>query len=156
MPLDRPLARLKQEQLSDINGLYGFYYFLNLKNNMQLIENASDRKLIGAYYTPPAIAKFILQWGINGSTDSSILEPSCGDGVFLEILAQDEMLYKQITAVEYEASEAEKARAITLHDAVVINADFHRFAWTRTNVLAWWWVILLSYAISTMILLSRN
>ena len=94
---------------------------------MQLIENASDRKLRGAYYTPPAIAKFILQWGINGSTDSSILEPSCGEGVFLEILAQDEMLYKQITAVEYEASEAEKARAITLHDAVVINADFHRF-----------------------------
>ena len=94
---------------------------------MQLIENASDRKLRGAYYTPPAIAKFILQWGINGSSDSSILEPSCGDGMFLEVLAQDEMLYKQITAVEYEASEAEKARAITLHDAVVINADFHRF-----------------------------
>lgn len=61
---------------------------------MQLIENASDRKLRGAYYTPPAIAKFILQWGINGSSDSSILEPSCGEGVFLEILAQDEMLYK--------------------------------------------------------------
>ena len=60
-------------------------------------------------------------------TIRTILEPSCGDGVFLEILAQDEMLYKQITAVEYEASEAEKARAITLHDAVVINADFHRF-----------------------------
>ena len=94
---------------------------------MQLIENATDRKLRGAYYTPPAIAKFILQWGINGSSDSSILEPSCGEGVFLEILAQEEMLYKQITAVEYEASEAEKARAITLHDAVVINADFHRF-----------------------------
>ena len=94
---------------------------------MQLIENATDRKLRGAYYTPPAIAKFILQWGINGSSDSSILEPSCGEGVFLEILAQDEMLYKQITSVEYEACEAEKARAIALHDAVVINADFHRF-----------------------------
>lgn len=94
---------------------------------MQLIENATDRKLRGAYYTPPAIAKFILQWGINGSTDSSILEPSCGNGVFLKILAQDEMLYQQVTAVEYEACEAEKARAITLHDAVVINADFHRF-----------------------------
>lgn len=94
---------------------------------MQLIEDATDQKLRGAYYTPPAIAKFILQWGINGSTDSSILEPSCGDGVFLESLANDNMLYKRVTAVEYEAGEAEKARAIALHDSEVINADFHRF-----------------------------
>ena len=65
---------------------------------MQLIENATDQKLRGAYYTPPAIAKFILQWGINGSTDFSILEPSCGDGVFLESLANDNMLYKRVIA----------------------------------------------------------
>ena len=94
---------------------------------MQLIENATDQKLRGAYYTPPAIAKFILQWGINGNTDSSILEPSCGDGVFLESLAKEEMLYNRVTAVEYEACEAEKARAIALHDCEVINTDFHRF-----------------------------
>lgn len=60
-PLARQWARLKPEQLSDINVLYGCYYFLKVKNNMQLIENATDRKLRGAYYTPPAIAKFILQ-----------------------------------------------------------------------------------------------
>ena len=34
---------------------------------MQLIEDASAQKLRGAYYTPPAIASFILHWGINGS-----------------------------------------------------------------------------------------
>ena len=50
---------------------------------MQLIEDASEQKLRGAYYTPPAIASFILHWGINGSTDADILEPSCGDGAFL-------------------------------------------------------------------------
>lgn len=32
------------------------------------------------------IAEFILRWGINGITDFDILEPSCGDGVFLEQL----------------------------------------------------------------------
>ena len=40
---------------------------------MQLIENATDQKLRGAYYTPPVIAKFILQWGINGNNDFIIV-----------------------------------------------------------------------------------
>ena len=94
---------------------------------MQLIENATDQKLRGAYYTPPAIAKFILQWGINGCNDLNILEPSCGDGVFLECMGNNGMSYNSVTAIEYEEKEAEKARAITLHDSEVINADFHRF-----------------------------
>ena len=94
---------------------------------MQLIEDASAQKLRGAYYTPSAIASFILHWGINGSTDADILEPSCGDGVFLEQMARENMLFHHATAVEYEAAEAEKARAIGLHNSEVINADFHRF-----------------------------
>ena len=94
---------------------------------MQLIEDVSAQKLRGAYYTPPTIASFILHWGINGSTDADILEPSCGDGVFLEQMARENMLFHHATAVEYEAAEAEKARAIGLHDSEVINADFHRF-----------------------------
>ena len=94
---------------------------------MQLIEEASEQKLRGAYYTPPAIASFILHWGINGSTDADILEPSCGDGVFLEQMAREQMAFHHVTAVEYEAIEAEKARAIGLHDSEIINSDFHRF-----------------------------
>lgn len=94
---------------------------------MQLIEDASEQKLRGAYYTPPPIASFILRWGINGSTDADILEPSCGDGVFLEQMAVEQMTFHHVTAVEYEDVEAEKARAIGLHDSEVINSDFHRF-----------------------------
>ena len=75
---------------------------------MQLIENATDQKLRGAYYTPPAIAKFILQWGINDSNDLNILEPSCGDGIFLECIWHDKMRYNSITAVEYERKEADR------------------------------------------------
>ena len=40
---------------------------------MQLIKDASAEKLRGAYYTPPAIASFILHWGINGGKDADIL-----------------------------------------------------------------------------------
>ena len=94
---------------------------------MQLIENATDQKLRGAYYTPPVRAKFILQWGINGNNNLNILEPSCGDGVFLECISNNKILYNSVTAVEYEVGEAEKARAIPLHDSEVINEDFHRF-----------------------------
>lgn len=94
---------------------------------MQLIENASAEKLRGAYYTPIEIAKFILQWGINGSLDAEILEPSCGDGVFLECLNNENMAFKNITAVEFETEEANKARAINLNNSNVINDDFHHF-----------------------------
>ena len=94
---------------------------------MQLIKDASAEKLRGAYYTPPAIASFILHWGINGSNDYDILEPSCGDGVFLECMSKDKMLFHSVSAVEYEKDEAEKARAINLHDTEVINDDFHHF-----------------------------
>lgn len=94
---------------------------------MQLIENATKQKLKGAYYTPPAIADFILRWGINGGNNAEILEPSCGDGVFLECIVNGNMLYKSVTAIEYENEEAKKARAIKLHDSNVVNGDFHRF-----------------------------
>ena len=94
---------------------------------MQLINEASSEKLRGAYYTPPKIASFILHWGINGGHDADILEPSCGDGVFLECLRDEHMLFHSVTAVEYEAVEAQKARSIGLHDSEVITSDFHLF-----------------------------
>lgn len=94
---------------------------------MQLIEDASKQKLRGAYYTPYSIADFILRWGINGVDNADVLEPSCGDGVFLECMSKEKMLFHSITAVEYETVEAEKAKAIPLHNSEVINFDFHRF-----------------------------
>lgn len=94
---------------------------------MQLIEDVSKQKLRGAYYTPPPIADFILRWGMNGSDNADILEPSCGDGVFIECIAKGNMLFHSVTGIEYEEAEADKAKAINLHDSEVINSDFHRF-----------------------------
>ena len=94
---------------------------------MQLIENTSAEKLRGAYYTPEDIARFILKWGINGSTASDILEPSCGDGIFLECLQKEGAPYHHVTAVEYEAAEAEKTRSLHLKNSTVITDDFHKF-----------------------------
>lgn len=94
---------------------------------MKLIENATAEKLRGGFYTPEPIAAFILRWGINGSNDFDILEPSCGDGVFLEQLKDLKTKYNSITAIEFDEVEAEKADKIELENKQVINGDFHTY-----------------------------
>jgi adenine-specific DNA methylase len=94
---------------------------------MKLITEASAEKLRGGFYTPGPIAEFVLHWGINGSTDFDILEPSCGDGVFLEQLQKNKFKYNSITAVELDEEEAEKAEKINLKNKEIINADFHTY-----------------------------
>ena len=94
---------------------------------MKLITDASAEKLRGGFYTPEPIAEFVLRWGINGSKDFDILEPSCGDGVFLEQLQQHDLNYKTITAIELDEAEAEKADKICLKNKQIINTDFHTY-----------------------------
>ena len=57
----------------------------------------------------------------------SILEPSCGDGVFLKQLSKLKSKYKSITAVEYLDSEAKKADKIKLKNKQIVINDFHNF-----------------------------
>ncbi len=73
------------------------------------------------------IASFILKWGINGSSDYDILEPSCGDGVFLEQLKENNHKFKSVTAIEFDEVEAEKSDKIELKNKNVINTDFHLY-----------------------------
>ncbi len=94
---------------------------------MKLIQNASAEKLRGGFYTPAPIAEFILRWGINGSSNYDILEPSCGDGVFLKQLQHHHLPYNSITAIEFNEQEAEKAEKIRLRNKEVINEDFHTY-----------------------------
>lgn len=94
---------------------------------MKLITEASAEKLRGGFYTPEPIAEFVLRWGINGSNDYDILEPSCGDGVFLEQLAKYNINYNSVTAIEFDEVEAAKADKINLNNKEVINADFHAY-----------------------------
>ena len=94
---------------------------------MKLIKHATAEKLRGGFYTPDPIAAFILKWGINGSSDYEILEPSCGDGVFLEQLKVNDYKFKSVTAIEFDEVEAEKAEKIKLNNKEVINTDFHLY-----------------------------
>lgn len=94
---------------------------------MKLIENASAEKLRGGFYTPAPIAAFILRWGINGNTSYNILEPSCGDGVFLEQLRDQNHIFKKVTAIESDESEAKKANNVNLNNKSILNTDFHLY-----------------------------
>lgn len=100
---------------------------------MVLIENASEQKLRGGYYTPPMIASFLLRWGMTGLVRPDILEPSCGDGVFIEQLRNLHLDFASCIGVEFDADEAQKASDILLHDTTVYNRDFHEFCLTTNQ-----------------------
>lgn len=100
---------------------------------MQLFENATEQKLRGGYYTPPQIASFLLQWGMSGLFHPDILEPSCGDGVFIELMQNLNMDFTSFLGVELDADEADKASTIDLHDTQIQNRDFHEFCLTTNK-----------------------
>jgi adenine-specific DNA methylase len=101
---------------------------------MKLIEHATAEKLRGGFYTPEAIADFILKWGLNNNaTNFDILEPSCGDGVFLERLKSYEHTFNSVTAIELDETEAIKAESINLAHTTIINADFHVYCNETAN-----------------------
>lgn len=94
---------------------------------MRLIKNATKEKLRGGFYTPEPIASFILKWAMEGEESLDILEPSCGDGVFLEQLKRGEYKYNSVTGVELEKEEAQKSKLIGLKNSKILNSDFHAF-----------------------------
>jgi len=94
---------------------------------MQLIENASQEKLRGGFYTPEPIASFILKWAFNGNKEYDILEPSCGDGVFLKSIKTGKYSYNSVIGVEFDEVEAKKSKDIKLPKATIVHADFHDF-----------------------------
>lgn len=94
---------------------------------MRLINEASSEKLRGGFYTPAPIASFMLKWAFNGNKNLNVLEPSCGDGVFLEEIKKGEYSYNSITAIEFDEVEARKSQNIDLEKSKIINGDFHKF-----------------------------
>ncbi len=78
---------------------------------MRLKKDSSEQKLRGAYYTPLQLADAMVELFASQNI-STVLEPSCGDGVFLDALQNLNLLRKidKLTAVEIESDEAEKVR----------------------------------------------
>lgn len=97
-------------------------------------------KLRGGYYTSAKVAEWLCTWAIRDGNET-ILEPSCGDGAFLEAAAtrltalgaKPSQIAANLRGVEIVASEARRARARlksllgAAAEDVVVPSDF--FAW---------------------------
>jgi adenine-specific DNA-methyltransferase len=78
------------------------------------------RKARGAFFTPPAVARFVTNWAIRSPTDA-VLEPSCGEAVFLHAVGATHQ--GPVVGVELHAASAVEAER-TLR-AEGIHADVH-------------------------------
>jgi adenine-specific DNA-methyltransferase len=101
-------------------------------------------KLRGGYYSSSDVAQMLTVWAIRTRSDS-VIEPSCGDGVFLEAAvarlgqlgASDRKMREQIVGIELDPIEARKASSRVsgkLGDAgrhCVESGDF--FDWMSAN-----------------------
>jgi len=95
---------------------------------MLLKEDASDQKLRGSYYTPKILADFMVKLFKGDKDIKTILEPSCGDGVFIESVINFLNLndIENVNAVEIIEEEANKTRSRVSNyiNINIINGDF--------------------------------
>lgn len=98
-------------------------------------EQTAD-KLRGGYYTPQNLADYIVKWTVQDSS-KSVLEPSCGDGVFIQALNNvniDKNI--KISAFEIVDEEAEKSRLRSVElgfkNINIVNSDF--LSWANEEV----------------------
>lgn len=97
---------------------------------MKLKKDSTEQKLRGAYYTPLQLANAMVEL-FAAENIASVLEPSCGDGVFLDSMQEQRLLgqVKKFTAVELDAKEAAKVKGKyrLARNVEVINEDFFSF-----------------------------
>lgn len=97
---------------------------------MRLKKDSSEQKLRGAYYTPLQLSDAMVKLFATDNI-STVLEPSCGDGVFIDSITHSNLSnsINSLTAVEIEADEAMKVQANYKDSKVVnvINEDFFTF-----------------------------
>src|SRR5699024_4698068 len=93
---------------------------------MKLLEENTAQKLRGGYYTPTEITDFITDWAFSDKRKRTVLEPSCGDGAFLESFEDQLKFIKNCTAIELIEEEAVKAtEKMKMHANIdIINNDF--------------------------------
>lgn len=93
-------------------------------------------KLRGGYYTPQHLADYIVKWTVRDSS-SSVLEPSCGDGVFIQALKNVGINSNiDVTAfeiIEEEANKADsKSKNLGFMNTNIINTDF--LSWANDEI----------------------
>ena len=98
---------------------------------MVLKEDSTEQKLRGAYYTPLKLAEKMVEFFVYDETIHSILEPSSGDGVFIDAVLDKGLLQngEVLTAVEIEEQEAQRTleRVGQYESIQIYNMDFFQY-----------------------------
>jgi len=104
---------------------------------MILKENSSEQKLRGAYYTPLPLAEMMVDLFKGDKSIKNVLEPSCGDGVFVDGLIKTGFINSidSVTAIEIDKDESKKLKkSLELEKKVnVLNKDFFKFYKTNSE-----------------------
>lgn len=75
-------------------------------------DSTELRKARGAFFTPPAIAEHLAGWAIQDDPSATVLDPTCGEGVFLHAAGQ------RLKSLGRQASDlGEQVFGIDLHRA---------------------------------------
>jgi adenine-specific DNA-methyltransferase len=101
------------------------------------LDDLLARKARGAFFTPPAIAHFLTDWAIAQNPQARILDPTCGDGVFLlaagerlrSLGASPEEIRQQLSGIDVHGPSLEQASAYLHEDklgATLTEADFFK------------------------------
>lgn len=95
---------------------------------MKFKKDQTSQKLRGGYYTPQNLADYVTKWVLS-KNPKSILEPSCGDGVFIQALANNacdsNIELSCFELFDTEASKAlERCKLNNLSNASVTEGDF--------------------------------
>ena len=97
--------------------------------------SVNKQKQRGGYYTPQEVADVMVRWALEEKSTYKILEPSCGDGVFLRSLKSvfDKSTNRfSVTGIEFERKEHLKSKKELSKDffqssSRIVNQDF--FKW---------------------------
>lgn len=79
----------------------------------------TQRKDRGAFFTPQPIAEYLADWAVEGDANASVLDPTCGESVFLEAAgrklrdlgADRAQLRRQVLGVDLHAESVEQSIA---------------------------------------------
>lgn len=102
-----------------------------LRHDMRMLaggqgDDATRRKARGAFFTPPPVARFLADWAVR-HPEHAVLEPSCGEAVFLHEIGRREGHTGPLVGVEIHAESARQSqRRLRKHgiDAVIHTRDF--------------------------------
>lgn len=92
-------------------------------------DSAALRKARGAFFTPQPVARFIADWAVN-SADDAILEPSCGEAIFLHEAGRGGGHRGALDGVELHppsAVESERTLRAEGVDATIRAGDFFEY-----------------------------